>query len=147
METIWTPLTLSLPDARSRTFPARAIFLAYQHGHVFPDDGRLLTEKALTFFIERFKSPLGGVLLGEVFLSPVYQTAYAYRGMLCEDEARLDTLEDFLSTHERDIETLIIRADKNTYHGTVVDVMERAKSRGIENIAIAISEDDYSGRL
>jgi biopolymer transport protein ExbD len=58
-----------------------------------------------------------------------------------------DTLEDFLSTHERDIETLIIRADKNTYHGTVVDVMERAKSRGIENIAIAISEDDYSGRL
>lgn len=96
METIWTPLTLSLPDARSRTFPARAIFLAYQHGHVSPDDGRLLTEKALTFFIERFKSPLGGVLLGEVFLSPVHQTAYAYRGMLCEDEARLDTLEDFI---------------------------------------------------
>lgn len=58
-----------------------------------------------------------------------------------------DTLENYLSQHERDIETLIIRADKSAYHGAVVDVMERAKRRGIENIAIAVAEEDYAGRL
>ena len=58
-----------------------------------------------------------------------------------------DTLENFLSQHERDIETLIIRADKGALHGNVVDVMERAKRRGIENIAIAVAEDDYAGGL
>ena len=58
-----------------------------------------------------------------------------------------DTLENFLSQHQRDIETLIIRADKRAFHGAVVDVMERAKRRGIDNIAIAVSEEDYAGRL
>lgn len=58
-----------------------------------------------------------------------------------------DAMENFLSQKARDIETLIIRADKGTFHGAVVDVMERAKRRGIENIAIAISEEDYRGSL
>ena len=58
-----------------------------------------------------------------------------------------DTLENYLSQHERDIETLIIRADKGAYHGAVVDVMERAKRRGIDNIAIAVSEEDFAGRI
>ena len=58
-----------------------------------------------------------------------------------------EAMESFLSQKARDIETLIIRADKAAYHGAVVDVMERAKRRGIDNIAIAISEEDYAGGL
>lgn len=61
--------------------------------------------------------------------------------------ADLDSLEHFLALKQREIETLIIQADKGTYHGYVVDVMERAKRIGIENIAIAVSEDEYSKPL
>lgn len=49
-------------------------------------------------------------------------------------------LEDFLARHENRIETLIIKADKYALHGWVIDAMERAKRRDIEELAIAIKE-------
>lgn len=52
----------------------------------------------------------------------------------------LEDLEDFLSRHEDRIETLVIKADKFTLHGYVIDAMERAKRRAIEELAIAIRE-------
>jgi biopolymer transport protein ExbD len=59
----------------------------------------------------------------------------------------LDDLEETLAVNENKIETLIIKADKNSRHGVVVDIMERAKRRAIENIAIAVKEGDYAGGL
>ena len=52
----------------------------------------------------------------------------------------LDDLELFLAKHEDRIATLIIKADKYAEHGVVIDVMERAKRRDIEQLAIAIRE-------
>ena len=59
----------------------------------------------------------------------------------------LDDLEETLAVNETKIETLIIKADKSSRHGVVVDIMERAKRRAIENIAIAVKEGEYSGGL
>ena len=52
----------------------------------------------------------------------------------------LSDLEDFLARHEDRIKTLIIKADKYVEHGFVIDAMERAKRRDIEELAIAIRE-------
>ena len=49
-------------------------------------------------------------------------------------------LEDFLARHEDRIQTLIIKADRYAEHGYVIDAMERAKRRDIEELAIAIKE-------
>jgi len=71
-------------------------------------------------------------------------------GMISVDDKRigdLDSLENYLALNQKMIETLIIQADKNTYHGVVVDVMERAKRRGIDNIAIAVAEGEYTRPL
>lgn len=51
-----------------------------------------------------------------------------------------DELEEFLAKHEKQIETLIIKADKYATHGWVIDAMERAKRRDIEELAIAVKE-------
>ncbi|GIX06776.1 MAG: biopolymer transport protein ExbD [Candidatus Poribacteria bacterium] len=59
----------------------------------------------------------------------------------------LNALETFLRSKATQIETLIIKADKNALHGAVVDIMERAKRQGIDNIAIAVSEEEYQGEL
>jgi biopolymer transport protein ExbD len=59
----------------------------------------------------------------------------------------LDDLEETLAINETKIETLIIKADKNARHGVVIDTMERAKRRAIENIAIAVREGEYTGEL
>lgn len=59
----------------------------------------------------------------------------------------LDDLEEVLAINENKIETLIIKADKNARHGVVIDVMERAKRRAIENIAIAVREGEYAGSI
>ncbi|MBM3216305.1 biopolymer transporter ExbD [Candidatus Poribacteria bacterium] len=71
-------------------------------------------------------------------------------GQISVDDKRiadLDSLENFLGLNQRNIETLIIRADKNAFHGIVVDIMERAKRRGIDNIAIAVNEGEYTRAL
>jgi len=58
----------------------------------------------------------------------------------------LDELDMFLSAHENQITTLIIKADKRTEHGVVIDIMERAKRRFTkpegQEIALAVSEDE-----
>ena len=59
----------------------------------------------------------------------------------------LDDLEEVLAINETKIDTLIINADKNARHGVVIDTMERAKRRAIENIAIGIREGAYAGKL
>jgi biopolymer transport protein ExbD len=69
-------------------------------------------------------------------------------GMISVDDQRmadLDALFNYLLLKKKEIETLIIRADLSAEHGVVVDVMEKAKQAEIENLALAISEDDYSG--
>jgi len=59
----------------------------------------------------------------------------------------LDDLEEFLAINEQKIATLIIKADKRSKHGIVIDCMERAKRRDIEHIAIAIREGEYEGGI
>lgn len=58
----------------------------------------------------------------------------------------MDDMELFLSAHEHQISTLIIKADKRAKHGVVIDVMERAKRRFTKSegqeIALAVSEED-----
>jgi biopolymer transport protein ExbD len=58
----------------------------------------------------------------------------------------LDELELYLSAHENQISTLIIKADKRAEHGVVIDVMERAKRRFSkpegQEIALAVAEED-----
>ena len=58
----------------------------------------------------------------------------------------LDDMELFLSAHEHQISTLIIKADIRAKHGVVIDVMERAKRRFSkpegQEIALAVSEED-----
>ncbi|MBT3269948.1 biopolymer transporter ExbD [Candidatus Poribacteria bacterium] len=69
-------------------------------------------------------------------------------GQVSVDDVRmadLDAMFNYLLLKKKEIETLIIRADKNAEHGVVVDVMERAKQAEIDNLALAISEDDYKG--
>ncbi len=58
----------------------------------------------------------------------------------------LADMELFIASHENQISTLIIKADKRAKHGVVIDVVERAKMRsskpeGLE-IAFAVSEED-----
>jgi len=57
-----------------------------------------------------------------------------------------DEMEMFIASHEHQIETLIIKADKRARHGVVIDVVERAKVRstkteGLE-VAFAVSEKE-----
>ncbi len=59
----------------------------------------------------------------------------------------LDDLEEYLAIHETKIDVLVIKADKNSRHGDVIDVMERAKRRDIETLAIAIKEGEYTGGI
>ena len=58
----------------------------------------------------------------------------------------LDDMELFLSAHEHQINTLIIKADKRAEHGVIIDVMERAKRRFSkpegQEIALAVSEEE-----
>jgi len=70
-------------------------------------------------------------------------------GRISIDDQEMLTLEEmalFISAHENQISTLIIKADKRAKHGVVIDVVERAKQRsskteGLE-IAFAVSEED-----
>ena len=59
----------------------------------------------------------------------------------------LDDLEEILAINETKIETLIIKADRSSRHGVVIDCMERAKRRAIENIAIAVAEGEFAGKI
>jgi len=66
------------------------------------------------------------------------------QGQIALDDMQLNDLDDLdrlLSQKAQYIQTLIIKADKASHHGVVIDVMERAKQRGIESIAIAVKEE------
>ena len=72
-------------------------------------------------------------------------------GQMAIDDQVMETLEDvgfFIASHENQISTLIIKADKRAKHGPVIDVVEIAKARstkidGLE-VAFAVAEDDIS---
>ena len=84
------------------------------------------------------------------FARKKYNVYINHVGQISVDDrqmADLDSLEHYLALKQREIETVIIQADKNTYHGVVVDVMERAKRIAIENIAIAVNEEEYTKPL
>ena len=57
----------------------------------------------------------------------------------------LDSMERFLASHKDHISTLIIKGDKFARHGTVIDVMERAKlqldNEDGQEIALAVREE------
>ena len=57
----------------------------------------------------------------------------------------LDSVDIFISAHEHEIDTLIIKADRNAKHGIVIDVMERAKMRFTkpegQEIALAVESE------
>ncbi|HEX29221.1 TPA: biopolymer transporter ExbD [Candidatus Poribacteria bacterium] len=66
------------------------------------------------------------------------------QGQLALDDMQINNLDDLdrlLSQKAQYIQTLIIKADKAAKHGVVIDVMERAKQRGIDSIAIAVKEE------
>ncbi len=77
-----------------------------------------------------------------------YNVNISADGIISVDEKvmpNLDELELFLSAHENEIDTLIIKADRQAKHGVVIDVMERAKRRfskpeGLE-IALAVADE------
>ena len=54
--------------------------------------------------------------------------------------ASYNDLEVFLVKNQKSIETFIIKADKLSLHGWVIDAMERAKMAGVEEIAIGVKE-------
>jgi biopolymer transport protein ExbD len=69
-------------------------------------------------------------------------------GQISIDDQRMENLDqmlNYLLLKKKEIEVLIIRADKDAEHGFVVDVMEKAKQAEIDNLALAVSEDDYKG--
>lgn len=70
-------------------------------------------------------------------------------GRMAVDDQVMETLEDvgfFIASHENQISTLIIKADKRAKHGPVIDVVETAKARstkeeGLE-VAFAVAEEE-----
>lgn len=64
-------------------------------------------------------------------------------GLMAIDSSMMsnyDELEVYLDKNKKNIETLIIKADKFALHGYVIDAMERAKRAGIEELAIGVKE-------
>ena len=72
-----------------------------------------------------------------------YNLYISARGDMAIDNKAItdfDELEQFLASNVNRIETLVIKADRKAKHGWVIDVMERAKLRNINTLAIAIRE-------
>ena len=91
----------------------------------------------------KFSVDLPKSLTRHEFPQKRYNLFIGGRGEMAVDDQimlSLDDLELFLARHEDRIQTLIIKADKYAEHGVVIDVMERAKRRDIEQLAIAIKE-------
>ncbi|RKX99763.1 hypothetical protein DRP77_12710 [Candidatus Poribacteria bacterium] len=80
----------------------------------------------------------------EEFPRKRYNVYIGANGEIAIDDMLVGTLDDldrFFAQKAQLIRTLIIRADKMAKHGDVIDVMERAKMRGIESIAIGVKEE------
>lgn len=54
----------------------------------------------------------------------------------------VEKLDEYLLPRASEIEVLMIHADKNTKHGDVIDVMERAKNSGLDNMAFVLSDEE-----
>ena len=64
-------------------------------------------------------------------------------GLMAIDDMMMtsyDDLEVFLMKNKKNIETLVIKADRFALHGWVIDAMERGKRAGIEELAIGVKE-------
>ncbi len=91
----------------------------------------------------KFQIELPESLTRHEFPQKRYNLFIGRNGEMAVDDQIMMTLadlEEFLAKHEDRIKTLIIKADKYALHGSVIDAMERAKRRDIEELAIAIRE-------
>lgn len=63
--------------------------------------------------------------------------------MFVDDEIipTLDDLEKYMMVYEGEIDTLIIEADRKAKHGMLMDVIDRAKRRAIQNLVFAVEQD------
>lgn len=91
----------------------------------------------------RFPVELPDSLTRHLFPQKRFSLFISRNGEMAVDDQMMigyDDLETFLAKHEDRIETLVIKADRYALHGWVIDAMERAKRRDIEELALAIKE-------
>jgi len=91
----------------------------------------------------RFPVELPDSLTRHAFPMKRFNLFIGREGLMSIDDNMMttyDDLEEFLYKNKKNIETLIIKADKLTLHGYVIDAMERAKRAGIEELAIGVKE-------
>jgi biopolymer transport protein ExbD len=91
----------------------------------------------------RFPVELPDSLTRHTFPMKKFSLYIGREGLMSIDDMMMttyDELEVFLMKNKKSIETLIIKADKLTLHGYVIDAMERAKRAGIEELAIGVKE-------
>lgn len=91
----------------------------------------------------RFPIELPDSLTRHTFPMKKYNLYIGREGLMAVDDnmmAGYDDVEYFLAKNKKNIETLIIKADKLALHGYVIDAMERAKRAGIEELAIGVKE-------
>jgi len=91
----------------------------------------------------RFPVELPDSLTRHAFPMKRFNLFIGREGLMSIDDNMMTTYDDlemFLYKNKKSIETLIIKADKLTLHGYVIDAMERAKRAGIEEIAIGVKE-------
>lgn len=91
----------------------------------------------------RFPVELPDSLTRHTFPMKRYNLYIGREGLMAIDDNMMtgyDDVEYFLAKNKKNIETLIIKADKLALHGYVIDAMERAKRAGIEELAIGVKE-------
>jgi biopolymer transport protein ExbD len=91
----------------------------------------------------RFPVELPDSLTRHAFPMKRFNLFIGREGLMSIDDNMMTTYDDlemFLYKNKKSIETLIIKADKLTLHGYVIDAMERAKRAGIEELAIGVKE-------
>lgn len=91
----------------------------------------------------RFPVELPDSLTRHAFPMKRFNLFIGREGLMSIDDQMMTTYDDlemFLYKNKKSIDTLIIKADKLTLHGYVIDAMERAKRAGIEELAIGVKE-------
>jgi biopolymer transport protein ExbD len=91
----------------------------------------------------RFPVDLPNSLTRQAFPMKRFSLYLGRDGLMSIDDSMMqnyDDLEMFLVKNKKAIDTLVIKADKLTLHGYVIDAMERAKRAGIEELAIGVKE-------
>jgi len=96
----------------------------------------------------RFPVDLPDSLTRHAFPMKRFNLYIGREGLMSVDDNMMngyDDLEIFLAKNKKNIETLIIKADRLALHGYVIDAMERAKRAGIEELAIGVKEGGGTG--